>query len=162
MINIAGQLHAATAEGVLVSSAEVKDEAQNKSQAQINALVTQQVEQLTEHLAAAGIDLDEDEVDAIMSGVTVSDKYILFKKDGETVTAYRHADADEQAGQMTVAFATAKGDIYYMCGYFVIEAPDLLQESSGMVYEFINNRLVSINYATAHGFSYMQGGGVTN
>lgn len=37
MINIAGQLHAATAEGVLASSAEVKDEAQNKSQAQINA-----------------------------------------------------------------------------------------------------------------------------
>ena len=158
MINIAGQLHAATAEGVLVSSAEVKDEAQNKSQAQINALVAQQVEQLTEQLAAASIDLDEDEVDAIMSGVTMSDKYILFKKDGETVTAYRHADADEQGGPMTVAFATAKGDIYYMCGYFVIEAPDLLQESSGMVYEFINNRLVSINYATAHGFSYIQGG----
>ena len=37
MINIAGQLHAATDEGVLVSSAEVKDETQNKSQAQINA-----------------------------------------------------------------------------------------------------------------------------
>lgn len=37
MINIAGQLHAATDEGVLVSSAEVKDEAQKKSQAQINA-----------------------------------------------------------------------------------------------------------------------------
>lgn len=160
MINIAGQLHAATAEGVLVSSAEVKDEAQNKSQAQINALVAQQVEQLTEQLAAASIDLDEDEVDAIMSGVTVSDKYILFKKDSETVTAYRHADADEPAGQMTVAFATAKGDIYYMCGYF--ETEDLLSESSGMVYEFINNRLVSINYATAHGFRYMQGGGITN
>lgn len=162
MINIAGQLHAATAEGILASSSEILDEAQNKSQAQINALVAQQVEQLTEHLAAAGIDLDEDEVDAIMSGVTVSDKYILFKKDSETVTAYRHADADEQAGQMTVAFATAKGDIYYMYGYFVEEAPDLLQQSSGMVYEFINNRLVSINYATAHGFSYIQGGGVTN
>ncbi len=37
MINIAGQLHAATAEGVLVSSSEILDEAQNKSQAQINA-----------------------------------------------------------------------------------------------------------------------------
>lgn len=160
MINIAGQLHAATAEGVLVSSAEVKDKAQNKSQAQINALVAQQVEQLTNQLAAAGIDLDEDEVDAIMSGVTVSDKYIRFNKDGVTVTAYRHADADEQAGQMTVAFATAKGDIYYMTGYF--ETEDLLSLCSGMVYEFINNSLVSINYATAHGFNYIQGGGVTN
>ena len=45
MINIAGQLHAATAEGILASSSEILDEAQNKSQAQINALVAQQVEQ---------------------------------------------------------------------------------------------------------------------
>ena len=36
MINIAGQLHAATAEGVLVAAEEVKDATQNKTQSTIN------------------------------------------------------------------------------------------------------------------------------
>ena len=159
MINIAGQLHAATADGIIASAAEIMDEAQNKTQAQINALVAQLVEQQTEQPAATGIDLDEDEVDAIMSGVTVSDKYILFVKDGETVTAYRHADADK-TDESIVAFATAKGDIYYMYGIFYDETEDYLTEATGMVYEFINNNPVEINYATAHGFRFSQVGGM--
>lgn len=73
MINIAGQLHAATDEGVLVSSAEVNDETQNKSQAQINAELYELLNSQQFVIADLSMNLDNYGVGFI----TTEDKTIL-------------------------------------------------------------------------------------
>ena len=165
MINIAGQLHAATAEGVLASSSEILDEAQNKSQAQINAEMQAAIKQ------QSSTEIDEDEIDAIINGVDPAAPYITFYSEAEdkTETAYRYAAGDVSAGESELnirhtCFARVDGQRFYLREGVWNESGDNKYSYYGSnlnVYPSLTAELF-IGTAEPHGFECFRSGGATN
>ena len=163
MINIAGQLHAATAEGILASSSEILDEAQNKSQAQINAEMQAAIKQ------QSSTEIDEDEIDAIINGVDTAAPYITFYSEAEnkTETAYRYAAGDVSAGESELniqhtCFARVDGQRFYLREGVWYEGK--ISSYSGPnqnVYPSLTAELF-IGTAEPHGFECLHQGGATN
>ena len=163
MINIAGQLHAATAEGVLVSSSEILDEAQNKSQAQINAEMQAAIKQ------QSSTEIDEDEIDAIINGVDTAAPYITFYSEAEdkTETAYRYAAGDVSAGESELnirhtCFARVDGQRFYLReGVWYENKRSSYFRPNLNVYPSLTAELF-IGTAEPHGFECFHSGGANN
>ena len=163
MINIAGQLHAATAEGVLVSSSEILDEAQNKSQAQINAEMQAAIKQ------QSSTEIDEDEIDAIINGVDTAAPDITFYSEAEdkTETAYRYAAGDVSAGESELnirhtCFARVDGQRFYLReGVWYEDKRSSYFGPNLNVYPSLTAELF-IGTAEPHGFECFHSGGANN
>lgn len=159
MINIAGQLHAATAEGVLATSAEIKDETQNKSQAQINAEILSQLKNIISHqfvIADLSMNLDNHGVGFITTGdKTILVGYILsdtdFQNENESIIGcsvnyictalfYNFSDIPYTNQQIDDALVELRHDLYERVGvywmYYAIYAK--LQNDDEKVAEIYN------------------------
>ena len=162
MINIAGQLHAATDEGVLVSSAEVNDETQNKSQAQINAELYELLNSQQFVIADLSMNLDNHGVGFITAeNKTMLVVYILsdtdFQNENESIigcsvnyicTALfdKFSDIPYTNQKIDDALVELKHDLYERLGmvwmYYAIYAK--LQNDEDKIAEIYNNVLDDI------------------
>ena len=181
MINIADQLHAATADGVLADSKEIYDEYIDASQYSFNRDIIERIDRVENAIAdisetgsggseSGSTEIDEDEIDAIINGVDTAAPYITFysEAEGETETAYRYTEGDVSAGESELGvshtcFSRVDGQRFYLReGVWVDANGNASASYTGNIDVYASLTAESpIGTAEPHGFTFYFGG-VTN